>query len=88
VPLGWADGSSRPALAVVRSAVVNEAHISFNEWGSLVVRLWEGAEAVDLEWTVGPVPVDDGMGKEVALRVRSLIESGACLWNSSFFQLC
>jgi hypothetical protein len=79
VPLGWPDGSSRAALSLVRTSVVSEARAAFAPWGSLVLRLWRGADEVEVEWTVGPVPIEDGVGKEVMLRLRSDVESGALL---------
>lgn len=64
-------------MSVVATGAVSEARIRFNGWGSVTLRLWRGGEGVEIEWTVGPVPVEDGVGKEVALRVRSGIASGA-----------
>jgi hypothetical protein len=63
-------------VAFVESALVSEARIRFNAWGSAIVRLWKSARSIELEWTVGPVPVEDGIGKEVALRLRTNIDSG------------
>ena len=32
-------------------------------------RLHEGQSHVELEWTVGPIPFEDGLGREVVLQV-------------------
>lgn len=85
VALTWRDGSSAAKLTVHRSAAVSEARIALNAWASLTLRLWHGAEDVEVEWTVGPVPIEDGAGKEVMLRLRSDIDSGAAsqlLWDT------
>ena len=37
--------------------LVQEVHQTFNEWASQVVRLYAGADHVEIEWTVGPIPV-------------------------------
>jgi hypothetical protein len=29
----------------------------FGEWGSQVVRLYNGTRHLEIEWTVGPIPV-------------------------------
>ena len=76
VPLTWSNGGTRAHIATVASSVVQEARISFNGWASVVVRLWRGAQEAEIEWTVGPIPVADGIGKEVMLRLRSDIDSG------------
>lgn len=34
-----------------------------------VRRLYRGQPQVEVEWTVGPIPIEDGLGKEVVLVV-------------------
>lgn len=75
-PLAWPSGSSRATLEIVESPVVSEVRQAFVGWGTLTTRLWRGARAAELEWTVGPVPVADGVGKEVALRLRTDLDTG------------
>lgn len=76
VPLAWPTGSARATLEIVESAVVSEVRQAFVGWGTLTTRLWRGARAVEVEWTAGPVPIADGVGKEVALRLRSDLDTG------------
>ncbi len=45
-----------------------EARQTFSPWASQVVRLWAGSAEVEFEWTVGPIPFADGLGKEVIAR--------------------
>ena len=50
------------------------------DWACNVLRLWAGeGAAVESEWTVGPIPVADGNGKEVVMR----LSAGAPAWNGS-----
>ena len=45
-----------------------------------VHRVWDKALHVEVEWTVGPIPIDDKKGKEVVLRYASSLHSGqTCL---------
>lgn len=76
VPLAWPTGSARATLEVVESPVVSEVRQAFVGWGTLTTRLWRGARVAEVEWTVGPVPIADGVGKEVALRLRSDLDTG------------
>ena len=39
-------------------------------------RLWDKALHVEVEWTVGPVPIEDKQGNEVVLRYTSSLDSG------------
>ena len=64
------------SVEVVESAAVVEVRQSFSSWASQVIRLVPGSPAVELEWTVGPIPVDDGLGKEVVSTFTSSLNSG------------
>lgn len=41
---------------------------TFYPWASLTTRLWKGAEHLEVEWTVGPIPFKDGLGREISVR--------------------
>ena len=38
------------------------------DWVTQKVRLYQNASYIDVEWTVGPIPINDGFGKEVISR--------------------
>lgn len=41
-----------------------------------VTRVWKGQDYAEVEWTAGPIPIEDGMGKEVVLRYSTNLSSG------------
>ena len=41
---------------------------AFYSWASLTTRLWKGSEHLEVEWTVGPIPFRDGLGREISVR--------------------
>ena len=54
---------------VVKSPVVTELRQRYGDWASLTTRLWAGEAHAEVEWTVGPIPVEaDGVGKEIVVR--------------------
>jgi hypothetical protein len=60
------------SLTVVEGDSVTEVHQQFSDWASQIVRLRDGSEAVEVEWTVGPIPVEsDLLGKEIITRFDS-----------------
>ena len=63
-------------LKVVEGKDVIEMRQKFSSWASQVVRLRKGSKAVEVEWTVGPVPVDDDIGKEVISVYESSLVTG------------
>jgi lysosomal alpha-mannosidase len=49
----------------------------FNEWASQQVNLFYDESTVELEWTVGPIPIDDDIGKEIIIRYDTDIASAS-----------
>lgn len=36
---------------------MQEVRQKFGDWGSQVVRLYNGSKYMEIEWTVGPIPI-------------------------------
>ncbi|TRY82085.1 hypothetical protein DNTS_024091 [Danionella cerebrum] len=62
---------------------VQEVTQRFSPWVSQVVRLYDDRKELELEWTVGPVPVADGLGKEVITRFDTDIKSTGYFYTDS-----
>ncbi|KAM6307824.1 LOW QUALITY PROTEIN: lysosomal alpha-mannosidase, partial [Podargus strigoides] len=75
--------SKRAAAYLVQNALVQEVHQNFSAWCSQVVRLHAGRPHVELEWTVGPIPVGDGWGKEVISRFETPLRTAARFYTDS-----
>ncbi|XP_072458359.1 lysosomal alpha-mannosidase-like isoform X2 [Notamacropus eugenii] len=73
----------RAQAHLVQMALVQEVHQNFSAWCSQVVRLYPGQRHLELEWTVGPVPVEDGWGKEVISLFDSQLETGGLFYTDS-----
>ncbi len=37
-------------------------------WATLTTRVWKDSEHIESEWTVGPLPFEDKLGREVVVR--------------------
>ncbi|XP_049563066.1 lysosomal alpha-mannosidase isoform X1 [Orcinus orca] len=68
---------------LVKTALVQEVHQNFSAWCSQVVRLYPGQRHLELEWTVGPIPVGDGWGKEVISRFDTVLETDGLFYTDS-----
>eukprot|EP01018_Ginkgo_biloba_P031211 Gb_14161 [translate_table: standard] len=77
-PLG--DSSEQVIHSIRQGDIVSEVHQQFSPWVSQVVRLYKNAEDVEIDFLVGPIPVDDNLGKEVVARFITNISS-----NKEFF---
>jgi len=59
----------------IKAKSIQTAVIVFDDWASLEINLYDDAEVVEIEWTVGPIPIDDNLGKEIILRYDTDIQS-------------
>jgi hypothetical protein len=77
--------SGSVGLTVLQSSggLVSEVRQQFSEWLVQTVRLKSGAMDAEFEWTVGPIPIDDGKGKEVIARWTSDISSASTWYTDS-----
>jgi lysosomal alpha-mannosidase len=59
----------------IKTPSVQTAVIIFNDWASQEITLYDDGEVVEVEWTVGPIPIDDNLGKEIIIRYDTDIQS-------------
>ncbi|XP_070774105.1 lysosomal alpha-mannosidase [Enoplosus armatus] len=67
----------------VQTSGVQEVRQWFAPWVSQVVRLYTDSRALELEWTVGPLPIDDALGKEVITRLDTSIKTSQYFYTDS-----
>ena len=70
-------------LNLVTGAVSQEAQQTFAPWLTQVIRLTNGSAEVQFEYTVGPIPIDDGQGKEIISRYTTDIASNGTWYTDS-----
>ncbi|KAK2968814.1 hypothetical protein RJ640_028207 [Escallonia rubra] len=70
-------------LTVMRGPIVDEVHQQINPWIYQITRVHKGKEHVEVEFTVGPIPVDDGVGKEVATQITTTMETNKTFYTDS-----
>jgi len=80
VPLSAAAGKA----IFVNTSVGTEVHVSFQEpWIRQVTRVLSGQPYLEVEYTVGPIPIDDGRGKEIVSRLNTPIKSQGEFYTDS-----
>jgi len=50
------------------NGLIHEVRQQWNEWISQTIRVYEDEEYIEFDWIVGPIPVEDKIGKEVITR--------------------
>ncbi|XP_075400979.1 lysosomal alpha-mannosidase-like [Tenrec ecaudatus] len=76
--------SFSPDIELVKTALVQEVHQKFSEWCYQVVRLYPGQRHLELEWTVGPIPMNKNhFGKEIISRFDTVLKTGGRFYTDS-----
>jgi len=79
----FAASAAAVQLSVSKGALVQEVRQVFSNWISQSVRLYANESSIEVEYSVGPVPVADGLGKEVVSRWVTDIKSAGVFWTDS-----
>ena len=69
---------------VYKSDLVTEVHTAYKGgWIKQITRIYSGQEHVEVEYTVGPIPIADGLGKEVVTRYKSSVDNRGIFYTDS-----
>ncbi len=66
-----------------KSETVQSALIIFNDWASQQINIFSGIPTVEFEWTIGSIPIDDKIGKEIILRYDTDIQSASKFYTDA-----
>ena len=78
-----------PICMGVQKFIVNqgkhysEIHQIFNEWISQTIRLFEGSRSPSFDWLIGPIDVNDQVGKEVITRFNTDLASKSTFYTDA-----
>ncbi|GFQ01122.1 alpha-mannosidase [Phtheirospermum japonicum] len=70
-------------LAVMRGPLLDEVHQQLNPWLYQVTRVYKGKEHTEVEFTIGPIPVDDGFGKEIIAQISTALKTNKTFYTDS-----
>ncbi|KAL9241822.1 hypothetical protein vseg_015886 [Gypsophila vaccaria] len=68
---------------VMRGLLIDEVHQQINPWIYQITRVFKGKEHTEIEYVVGPIPVNDGIGKEVVTKITSGFQSNGTFYTDS-----
>ncbi|XP_074108776.1 lysosomal alpha-mannosidase II isoform X1 [Cotesia typhae] len=63
--------------------VVNELHLTVNSYISQVVRVYKEEQKVEFDWVVGPIPIEDSIGREIVTKYSSNLQSDGTFYTDS-----
>jgi hypothetical protein len=60
-----------------KSELVQSALVIFSDRASQQVNLYDNTSTVEVEWSIGPIPTDDHLGKDIIIRYDTDIPSAS-----------
>ena len=60
-----------------------EVHQEWTSWLGLVIRVYKDQDFILFDWVVGPIPVDDDVGKEIILKYDSNLRTHATFYTDA-----
>jgi hypothetical protein len=72
------------AAKFINTSVGMEVHVGFGvPWLRQVTRVMNGQPFIEIEYSIGPVPIEDGRGKEIVSRLSTSIQSSGIFYTDS-----
>ncbi|XP_077291379.1 lysosomal alpha-mannosidase-like isoform X2 [Arctopsyche grandis] len=75
--------TDKPINKVVKGKLVEEIHQRFSDWASQIIRVYRDRGYVEFEWLIGPIPIEDKVGKEVISRFTTDFKSENTFYTDS-----
>lgn len=77
--------NAKPKVEMFSGEIVDEIHQTYSDWVSQIVRIYKGEGTIEFNWMIGPIPVDDKVGKEVITKyaIKAMATSGAFYTDSN-----
>ena len=70
--------------SVVQTSLGTEIHTEYEEsWIRTVTKLRTGMPYLEIEYQVGPIPIGDGIGKEVVTRYNTMVDNHGVFYTDS-----
>ncbi|XVF08603.1 hypothetical protein REPUB_Repub07fG0017200 [Reevesia pubescens] len=76
-----ADGQA--SFTVLRGPLLDEVHQRINSWIYQITRVYKGKEYAEFEFSVGPIPINDGVGKEVVTQISTHMKTNKTFYTDS-----
>eukprot|EP00591_Stephanopyxis_turris_P017428 CAMPEP_0195539222 /NCGR_PEP_ID=MMETSP0794_2-20130614/49941_1 /TAXON_ID=515487 /ORGANISM="Stephanopyxis turris, Strain CCMP 815" /LENGTH=1047 /DNA_ID=CAMNT_0040673245 /DNA_START=100 /DNA_END=3243 /DNA_ORIENTATION=+ len=68
---------------VYQTDLVTEVHSQFSSWVKQITRVKKGQPYLEVEYSVGPIPIADGKGREPFIRYKSSVKNDGVFYTDS-----
>jgi lysosomal alpha-mannosidase len=76
-------GFAAPSIQITTGPVFSEVVQVWNSWVQQTIRLYSGIDVIEVESNIGPVPINDNLGKEVIVRYNTSLNSELFYYTDS-----
>ncbi|XP_009591416.1 probable alpha-mannosidase At5g13980 [Nicotiana tomentosiformis] len=70
-------------VTILQGPLLDEVHQNISSWIYQITRVYKEKEHVEVEFTVGPIPIDNGIGKELVTHIQTDIKSNKTFYTDS-----
>lgn len=70
-------------LTILRGPILDEVHQQINSWIYQITRVYKAKDYVETEFIIGPIPVDDGNGKELSTEIVTNMATNGIFYTDS-----
>ncbi|XP_038999526.1 probable alpha-mannosidase At5g13980 [Hibiscus syriacus] len=71
------------SFTILRGPILDEVHQRINSWIYQITRVYKEKEYAEFEFTVGPIPINDGIGKEVVTQISTPMKTNKTFYTDS-----
>ncbi|KAG8190302.1 hypothetical protein JTE90_012589 [Oedothorax gibbosus] len=68
---------------VFKGPLVEEIHQFYTPWIHQIIRLYKGQNSIEFDWVVGPIPVQDHIGREIITRFDTGLNNDGVFYTDS-----
>ncbi|KAJ6358612.1 hypothetical protein OIU76_000348 [Salix suchowensis] len=77
------NAEGQDVFTVLRGPLLDEVHQRISSWIYQITRVYKGKEHAEVEFTVGPIPIEDGIGKEVVTKITTAVKNNKKFYTDS-----
>ncbi|KAF5790866.1 putative alpha-mannosidase [Helianthus annuus] len=75
--------AGQKAFRVIKGPLLHELHQETKPWIHQLTRVYKDKEHAEMEFMLGPIPIDDGVGKELITQITTSLKTNKTFYTDS-----
>ncbi|KAL0858611.1 hypothetical protein ABMA27_012445 [Loxostege sticticalis] len=68
---------------IFKTRLHKEYHCKLSDYASYMVKLYANSSVLEVDWVVGPIPIEDGLGKDVFIKYVTNLENKGVFYTDA-----